>query len=43
VALVKLHERILEDSLVYRVWQGPFAERKPLPLLAHNDVRRARR
>jgi SAM-dependent methyltransferase len=40
---MKLHSRILENTLVYRVWQAPFAERKLLPFLAHNDVRRARR
>jgi SAM-dependent methyltransferase len=43
VAAVKLHARILEHTLAYRVWQAPFAERKLLPFLAHNDVRRARR
>jgi SAM-dependent methyltransferase len=42
VASVRLHERILEHTLAYRVWQAPFAERKLLPFLAHNDVRRAR-
>ena len=40
---MKLHARILEHTLAYRVWQAPFAERKLLPFLAHNDVRRARR
>jgi SAM-dependent methyltransferase len=34
---------LLENSLVYRVWQAPFAERKLLPLLNHNDVQGARR
>lgn len=40
---MKLHTRILEHTLAYRVWQAPFAEQKLLPLFAHNDVRKARR
>jgi trans-aconitate methyltransferase len=40
---VKLHARIMEHALAYRVWQAPFAERKLSPLFAHNDVQRARR
>jgi SAM-dependent methyltransferase len=43
VASVKLHTRILEHTLAYRVWQAPFAQRKLRPFFAHNDVRRARR
>jgi SAM-dependent methyltransferase len=43
VATVKLHARLLENTLAYRIWQAPFAERKLLPLFAHNDVPRARR
>jgi SAM-dependent methyltransferase len=43
VATVKLHARLMENALAYRVWQAPFAERKVLPLFAHNDVGRARR
>jgi SAM-dependent methyltransferase len=33
----------MENTLAYRVWQAPFAERKLAPLFAHNDVARARR
>ena len=33
----------MEHTLAYRVWQTPFAERKLAPLMAHNDVSRARR
>lgn len=40
---MKLHTRILENAVAYRVWQAPFAERKLLPFFAHNDVRQARR
>jgi SAM-dependent methyltransferase len=40
---VKLHARLMEYTLAYRVWQAPFAERKLAPLFAHNDVQRARR
>jgi SAM-dependent methyltransferase len=43
VAFVKLHARLMEHALAYRVWQAPFAERKLSPLFAHNDVHRARR
>ena len=34
---------ILERTFVYRLWQAPFAEQKFAPLLAHNDLKRARR
>jgi SAM-dependent methyltransferase len=40
---VKLHARIMENTLAYRVWQAPFAERKLSPLFAHNDIQGARR
>jgi SAM-dependent methyltransferase len=33
----------MEHTIAYRVWQAPFAERKLAPLMAHNDVSRARR
>lgn len=39
----KLHARIMEYDLAYRVWQAPFAERKLAPIFAHTDVRAARR
>ena len=38
-----LPARLMELPLAYRLWQAPFAERKLLPLFAHNDVARARR
>ena len=40
---MKAHARIMENTLAYRVWQAPFAERKLAPLFAHNDVASARR
>jgi SAM-dependent methyltransferase len=33
----------MENTLVYRLWQAPFAEKKLAPVLAHNDVTMARR
>lgn len=35
--------RFLEYTHVYRLWQAPFAKKKFLPILAHNDLRLARR
>jgi SAM-dependent methyltransferase len=40
---VALKDRLLETSLAYRLWQGPFAERKLAPVLAANDLRTLRR
>lgn len=34
---------VMNNTLAYRVWQAPFAEKKLQPLLARNDVTRARR
>ena len=34
---------VLEHTVVYRLWQAPFAEQKFAPVLAHNDLQRARR
>lgn len=34
---------VMENTLAYRVWQAPFAERKLAPFLAHNDIAKARR
>lgn len=34
---------VLEHTLVYRLWQAPFAERKFAPIAAHNDVAGIRR
>src|SRR5438067_8212060 len=36
-------ERLLEQPWVYKTWQGPFADQKFAPVLAHNDLRQARR
>jgi SAM-dependent methyltransferase len=41
--MMKSYARVMENTLAYRVWQAPFAERKLQPLFAHNDVSRARR
>jgi len=38
-----LTDTILEHTLVYRLWQAPFAEQKFAPVLANNDLQRARR
>lgn len=40
---MKLHARVMENTLAYRLWQAPFAEQKLAPLFAHNDVRTVRR
>ena len=34
---------LMDNSLAYRVWQTPFAEKKLAPLYAHADPARARR
>ena len=34
---------VLEHTLVYRLWQAPFAERKFAPIVSHNDVAKIRR
>jgi SAM-dependent methyltransferase len=39
----KLTTRIMENTHAYRLWQAPFAEKKFAPILAHNDLRQARR
>jgi SAM-dependent methyltransferase len=39
---VKLNA-VMNNTLAYRVWQAPFAERKLAPLFRHNDVAKARR
>lgn len=36
-------ESVLEHTIVYRLWQAPFAERKFAPIVAHNDVSKIRR
>ncbi|HEV2492768.1 MAG TPA: class I SAM-dependent methyltransferase [Terriglobia bacterium] len=35
--------RIMENTLAYRLWMAPFAEKKFAPILAHNDLSRVRR
>ena len=40
---MKSYARLMENTLAYRVWQAPFAERKLAPLYVHNDVAGARR
>jgi SAM-dependent methyltransferase len=40
---MKLATRIMEFAPVYRLWQAPFAGKKFAPILAHNDMRQARR
>jgi SAM-dependent methyltransferase len=40
---MKGYARVMENTLAYRVWQAPFAERKLAPLFAHNDLSRVRR
>jgi hypothetical protein len=40
---MSLSGAILEHSLVYRLWQAPFAEQEFSPVLAHNDLSRTRR
>lgn len=33
-----LKYRIMENTLVYRLWQAPFAEDKLAPILSNNDL-----
>ena len=40
---MRLRASLMENALVYRLWQAPFAERKLAPFFAHNDVRALRR
>jgi SAM-dependent methyltransferase len=40
---MKLHARLMEFTVAYRLWQAPFAEQKLAPLWLHNDIARARR
>ena len=34
---------IMDNVSAYRLWQAPFAEKKLVPVLRHNDLREARR
>jgi SAM-dependent methyltransferase len=38
-----LTSRIMENTLAYRVWMAPFADKKLAPIAAHNDLRAVRR
>ena len=40
---MKLAHSVLEQNIVYRLWQAPFASDKFAPVHAHNDLSRARR
>jgi SAM-dependent methyltransferase len=40
---MSLTTSLLEHSLVYRLWQAPFAEAKLAPVRAHNDLGTVRR
>lgn len=39
----RVRDRLMETSLVYRLWQGPFANQKLAPVRDHADLREARR
>jgi SAM-dependent methyltransferase len=40
---IAVRERLLEQSLVYRLWMGPQVRRKFAPIQAHNDLSQVRR
>src|SRR5947208_6233905 len=40
---VKPLARVMERTMLYRLWQAPFAERKLAPLLRYNDLTAVRR
>jgi SAM-dependent methyltransferase len=40
---VAAYDRILENSLIYKLWQEPFVEKKLAPLHRDGAIRRARR
>lgn len=40
---MNLATRLLENTLVYSLWQAPFAAAKLEPVLAHNDIQTVRR
>ena len=40
---MKGYAKVMENTLAYRVWQAPFAERKLAPFMAHNDLSQVRR
>ena len=40
---MRVLDQIMENPLLYRIWQAPYAELKFAPILAHNDMSRVRR
>jgi SAM-dependent methyltransferase len=34
---------VMDNTLAYRLWQAPFAEKKLIPVLKHNDLAKVRR
>jgi SAM-dependent methyltransferase len=43
LTFMSLSEALLEKSVVYRLWQAPFAAQKFAPVLAHNEMERINR
>jgi SAM-dependent methyltransferase len=43
MAAMTLMTQLLERTMIYSLWQAPFAADKLAPLLAHNDLREVRR
>lgn len=43
MAAMTVMTHLLERTLIYSLWQAPFASDKLVPLLAHNDLRQVRR
>jgi SAM-dependent methyltransferase len=43
MAAMGLMAHLLERTMIYSLWQAPFAADKVAPLLAHNDLRQVRR
>ena len=43
MAAMALMTHLLERTLIYNLWQAPFAAEKVAPVLAHNDLRDVRR
>ena len=43
MAAMRLMTQLLERTMIYSLWQAPFAADKVAPLLAHNDLREVRR
>ncbi|MEO7458260.1 MAG: class I SAM-dependent methyltransferase [Gemmatimonadaceae bacterium] len=43
MSVMKSMSGVMENTLAYRLWQAPFAEKKLAPLFAHTDVASVRR